>query len=137
MTTLTYKLLIFLFMFFHSALATANSMRLDTYAWSNCLVILMTDKKGSNLEKQVKEFFTKYTCDIDERNIKLLHFYTDKSAVNQLPKTIHSHNGLWLLGYDGSIKAFSEDSQLLNDLFQTIDKMPLRQDEVTSGPTCN
>ena len=112
-------------------------MRLDTYAWTNRLVILKTDKKDNNLERQVKEFFNKNKCDIDDRNIKLLHFYTNKSAVNQLPKTMHSQNGLWLLGYDGLIKAFSEDDQLLNNLFQTIDKMPMRQDEMTSEPTCN
>ena len=136
MTKTTYRLLIYFVFYFHSAAVTANFMILDQYAWTDRLVILITNKKDTGLERQVKRFFKSQACDIDDRNIELLHFHTDEPAVTQLPKTMRSQTGLWLLGYDGSIKDFSEDGQLLNRLFQTIDEMPMRQDEMTSGPAC-
>ena len=136
MTKITYRLLICLVLCFHSGAVTANSMILDKYAWTNRLVILITNKKDTSLETQVKRFFKSHACDVDDRNLKLLHFPTDKSAVTQLPKKMRSQTGLWLLGYDGSIKGFSENGQLLDRLFQTIDRMPMRQDEMASGPAC-
>ena len=136
MTRTTFQLLICLVLCFHSAAVTANSMILDGYAWTNRLVILITNKRDTSLETQVKRFFETHACDVDNRNLKLLHFHTNEPVVNQLPKTMRSQIGLWLLGYDGSIKGFSEDGQLLIRLFQTIDRMPMRQDEMESEPTC-
>ena len=136
MTRTTFQLLICLVLCFHSAAVTANSMILDGYAWTNRLVILITNKRDTSLETQVKRFFETHACDLDNRNLKLLHFHTNEPVVNQLQKTMRSQIGLWLLGYDGSIKGFSEDGQLLIRLFQTIDRMPMRQDEMESEPTC-
>ena len=136
MTKITYQLLICSVLGFYSGVATANSVILDKYAWTNRLVILITHKKDTSLETQVKRFFESHACDVDNRKLELLHFHTNKPIVTQLPKAMHSQTGLWLLGYDGSIKDFSEDGQLLNRLFQTIDEMPMRQGEMLSGPTC-
>ena len=115
---------------------TANSMIFDEYAWTNRLVIMITNKKNTDLERQVRRFFESRVCEIDDRNLKLLHFQKNERAVTTLQKTMRSQTGLWLLGYDGSIKDFSEDGQLLNRLFQTIDGMPIRQDEMVSGRAC-
>ena len=122
-------------LYFHSGTVTAHSMIFDEYAWTNRLVIMITDKKNSDLETQVRRFFESHICDIEDRNLKLLHFHKNEVSVTQLQKK-HSQTGLWLLGYDGSIKDFSEDAQLLNRLFQTIDGMPIRQDEMVFGPAC-
>ena len=111
-------------------------MILDKYAWTNRLVVLITNKTDTSLERQVKRFFETQACDIDDRNLKLIHFQIGKSETTQLPKTMHSQKGLWLLGYDSLIKDFSEDGQLLSRLFQTIDGMPMRQDEMASESTC-
>ena len=132
-----HRLLVFLFVNFLIVSVAANSTILDTYAWTNRLVILITERNNSNLEKQAKQFFEEHTCNIVDRNLQLLHFLTDDPTISELPKKMQSQTGVWLLGYDGSIKAFSEDVQLLNDLFKTIDEMPIRQDELESGTTCN
>ena len=136
MTKITCRLLIFLAFYFHNDSVTANSIILDKYAWTNRLVILITNKKDTSLERQVKRFFENHVCEIDDRKLKLLLFPTDKPALTQLPKTMRSQTGLWLLGYDRLIKDFSEDRRLLDRLFQTIDRMPMRQDEMASGPAC-
>ena len=122
-------------LYFHSGTVTAHSMIFDEYAWTNRLVIMITDKKNSDLETQVRRFFESHICDIEDRNLKLLHFHKNEVSVTQLQKK-HSQTGLWLLGYDGSIKDFSEDAQLLNRLFQTIDGMPMRQGEMIHKPVC-
>ena len=111
----------------------ANSIVLDKYTWSNRLLIVVTDKNENNLEKKVRNFFEQHACDIDDRNLKLLHFFLDDPTVLELPSSIKHHTGMWLLGYDGNIKAHSEDSQLLHDLFEIIDTMPMRKGEMKSG----
>ena len=135
MKKITHWFLFYSILCLHSGAVNANSMIFDKYAWTNRLVIMITDKKNTDLEKQVRQFFESHVCDIDDRNLKLLHFYKNEVAVPQLQKK-HSQTGLWLLGYDGSIKDFSEDEQLLSRLFQTIDGMPMRQDEMLNKPVC-
>ena len=136
MKKMAYWLLFYLMLYFHGGTVSANSMIFDKYAWTNRLVIMITNKKNTDLEKQVRRFFENRVCDIEDRNLKLLHFHKNELAVTQLQKIMRSQTGLWLLGYDGSIKDFSEDELLLNRLFQTIDGMPMRQDEMVSGPAC-
>ncbi|MFL2844924.1 MAG: DUF4174 domain-containing protein [Candidatus Puniceispirillaceae bacterium] len=136
MKKIAYWLLFYLMLFFHGGAVNANSLIFDEYSWANRLLIMITSKKNSDLEKQVRRFFETHFCDIDDRNLKLLHFQQNELAVIQLQKKTHSQTGLWLLGYDGSIKDFSKDEQLLNRLFQTIDGMPIRQNEMVSGPAC-
>ena len=121
---------------FHSVKVTANSMIFEKYTWTNRLVIMITDKQNSDLETQVRRFFESNACDIEDRNLKLLHLHKNELSVTHLQKK-HSQTGLWLLGFDGSIKDFSKDAQLLNRLFQTIDGMPMRQDEMVSGSVCS
>ena len=135
MKKITHWFLFYSILHLHSGAVNANSMIFDKYAWTNRFVIMITDKKNTDLEKQVRQFFESHVCDIDDRNLKLLHFYKNEVAVPQLQKK-HSQTGLWLLGYDGSIKDFSEDEQLLSRLFQTIDGMPMRQDEMLHKPVC-
>ena len=121
------------FAFFIGVSFMANSIVLDKYAWSNRLLIVVTDKDENNLEKKVRKFFEQHVCDIDDRNLKLLHFFSDDPNVLELPSSIHHQTGIWLLGYDGNIKAHSEDGQLLHDLFKIIDTMPMRKGEMKSG----
>ena len=135
MKKITHWFLFYSMLYFHGGTVTAHSMIFDEYAWTNRLVIMITDKKNSDLETQVRRFFESHICDIEDRNLKLLHFHKNEVSVTQLQKK-HSQTGLWLLGYDGSIKDFSEDAQLLNRVFQTIDGMPMRQGEMVHKPVC-
>jgi len=110
---------------------------LADHAWTNRLVILITDKEKNNLEKQVRRFFEKNECDIDVRKLKLIHFSAENSIADKLPKKMHSQTGVWLVGYDSLIKAFSKDDQILNELFAIVDMMPIRKEEIKSGLTCD
>ena len=44
---------------------------------------------------------------------------------------MHTKKGIWLMGYDSSIKAYSEDTRLLINLFELIDSMPMRREELS------
>ena len=126
-----------LFLCFYSISLMANSMILDTYTWNNRLVVLITDKDQTNLEKQVKAFFEQHECDINDRNLKLLHFLVGDPIIKELPTRMHSKTGIWLVGYDGLVKDYSEDAYLLSGLFDLIDKMPMRRGEMSSEPKCS
>ena len=112
----------------------ANSIVLDKYAWSSRLLILVIDKHDNSLEQKARNFFEQHACDIDDRNLKLLHFFSDDPNILELPSSIHNQTGMWLLGYDGNVKAHSEDNQLLHNLFEIIDTMPMRKREMKSDP---
>ena len=123
----------FLFIYFIGVSLAVNSMILDKYAWNNRLVIVVTKKNENSLERDARQFFEHNRCDIDDRNLKLLSFFSDDPSVLQLPSSVHSQTGIWLIGYDGNIKAYSEDGQLLTKLFEIIDKMPMRKGEMKLG----
>ena len=44
---------------------------------------------------------------------------------------MHTKKGIWLIGYNGSIKAYSEDTRILISLFELIDSTPLRREQLS------
>ena len=38
--------------------------------------------------------------------------------------------GIWLIGYDGNIKGYTEDNALLLNLHNLIDNMTIRKEEI-------
>ena len=42
---------------------------------------------------------------------------------------------MWLVGYDGTVKGFSEDQSFLYQIFDIIDQMPMRQNEIQNNPS--
>ena len=86
--------------------AIADYFNLAEHAWTSRLVIVVTDKKDTELERQAKKFFANNVCDINDRNLKFFYFNHDKMDMTQLPKKISANRGMWLIGYDGLIKDF-------------------------------
>ena len=55
-----------------------------------------------------------------------------------MPKRYKGKRGIWLIGYDGKIKSFSENSSILKKIHQIIDLMPIRRAEMQLKKTqCN
>ena len=105
-------------------------MIIDNYSRINRLLIMITDEGENKLEKCVKEFFAQYESEIKDRKSKLLHFFVNDLPIKELPSVMYTKKGIWLIGYDGSIKAYSEDARLLINLFELIDSMPMRKEEI-------
>ena len=55
-----------------------------------------------------------------------------------VPKRYQGKTGIWLIGYDGEDKAYSQDLSLLDQLHKIIDEMPMRQNEmVNQNSSCD
>ena len=50
-----------------------------------------------------------------------------------LPLYFKNKKGIWLIGYDGNIKAYSRDNSLLLNLYSIIDSMPIRKLEIEAS----
>ena len=66
------------------------------------------------------------------RNIELYRIIGNELNKYKIPKRYKGKKGIWLIGYDGLDKAYSNDLSLLNRLHDIVDKMPMRRIEMLS-----
>ena len=78
----------------------------------------------------ITEFKVNKQCEIIERKIKIILFVANENDQYQLPDFILNRIGVWLIGLDGSVKYFSQDSFDPKLFFALIDAMPMRQSEI-------
>ena len=59
-------------------------------------------------------------------------FFGDVSRMlnDKEPVFIEDKYGIWLIGYDGNIKDYTEDDKIFLGLFDLIDSMPMRRNEM-------
>ena len=86
-------------------------------------------KSGVNINAADK-FFINQKCKNAERNLELLKIKKDNSLNIKKTSNFKDKTGIWLIGYDGNIKGYSEDDTLLLNLYNLIDSMPVRKDEM-------
>jgi hypothetical protein len=116
---------------FHNGAA----MTLGDFQWKNRILLVNTLDKQVALKEEVQRFINENTCDIDERNLKVLffdNFYSN--GWEYFP--LEAKEGIWLIGYDGGIKDYSVDGSLLHRLFSVIDGMPMRRAEMNNNSAC-
>ena len=103
---------------------------LENYKWKKRILLLITKEEDTGLINEVDKFFINQKCKNDERNLELLKIKKDN--IYQIKKTINfkDKTGIWLIGYDGNIKGYTEDNTLLSNLHNLIDNMPIRKDEM-------
>ena len=65
-----------------------------------------------------------------EGNLELLKIKKDNGSHIKRTSYFKDKTGIWLIGYDGNIKVYSEDNTLLSNLHKLIDNMPIRKDEM-------
>ena len=65
-----------------------------------------------------------------ERNLELLKIKKDNSLNIKKTSNFKDKTVICLIGYDGNIKRYSEDDILLLNLYNLIDSMPFRKDEM-------
>ena len=102
----------------------------DKYAWSHRLVVVITKENQNGLRTGVDQFFADNACAVADRNLVKLFYKFGHETTKKLPQQMQNKTGLWLVGYDGEIKAFSSDTALLTQLFAKIDGMPMRKQEM-------
>lgn len=114
-----------------TASSAANSVDpfLD-YRWSQRLIIVTQLETSTQIADKARAFFKTHQCETDERNMRLLIFKTNSPAFKTLPMEMQQRLGIWLVGYDGAIKAYSADDSLLSNVLKYIDGMYIRKQEL-------
>ena len=103
---------------------------ISNFEWEKRLLLLIAEDEDINLIRGVDYFFKKETCQNKDRNIVLYKIIGDEIRRYKIPSRYEGKRGIWLIGYDGGDKAYSRDLSLLNKLYNIVDKMPIRQNEM-------
>ena len=103
---------------------------LEKYKWKKRILLLITTEEDTVLINEVEKFFINQKCKNDERNLELLKIKKDNGSHIKRTSYFKDKTGIWLIGYDGNIKGYTEDNTLLSNLHNFIDKMPIRKDEM-------
>ncbi len=103
---------------------------IENYKWKKRILLLIIKEKGTVLDTEVNKFFITQKCKNDERNLKLLKIKKDNGYYIKRTSYFKGKTGIWLIGYDGNIKGYTEDATLLSNLHNLIDNMPIRKEEM-------
>ena len=103
---------------------------INDFGWEKRIILLIADHKDTNLIDGVESFFAEWECQNKNRNLVLHKIVGDEITKYTMPKRYEGKRGVWLIGYDGDDKAYSRDLSLLNQLYDLIDAMPVRQNEM-------
>lgn len=103
---------------------------LENYKWKKRILLLIVQKEEITLVNEVNKFFITQKCKNDERNLRSLKIIKNNNSYVKAPDYFQNKTGIWLIGYDGKIKAYTKDSSLLSSVHNLIDKMPVRKEEM-------
>ncbi|MFL2801616.1 MAG: DUF4174 domain-containing protein [Paracoccaceae bacterium] len=111
-----------------------NKIDLETYKWTKRLLVI--NLKSGNEEKisYIDNWLISYKCKIEERNINIVFFEDYKNKQYKKPLFLKNF-GFWLIGYDGEVKTFSLEKKILYEIFNLIDQMPIRKQEMLMHKT--
>ena len=122
------KYVIILIIFFTSL--EIMSKQISDLNWKKRILIFSYNNQNDELFNKTIKFISDHKCQIDDRNLEVIFFEKYKNKDFLTPKFINKKHGIWLLGYDGEIKDYSQDDKILLRLFNLIDSMPMRKKEV-------
>ena len=116
---------------------TESKISLDSvlkkFSWKKRVVLLIAEEGDKELINGADIFFKEEVCRNIDRNLELYKIIGSQISEYQIPERFDKKRGIWLIGYDGYDKAYSSDLSLLADLYDIIDKMPVRQNEMLNG----
>ena len=103
---------------------------LENYKWKKRILLLITQDEDTVLVSEVNKFFITQKCKNDERNLELLKIKKNTGYHLKSTSYFKDKTGIWLIGYDGNIKGYTEDNTLLSNLHHLIDNMLIRKEEI-------
>ena len=120
---------LFLLIFTNFEIMAKKNLELN---WQKRLLIVSYENKEDELFIQTKKFIISNKCKINDRKLEIIYFEKLLNKKFETPKFIRGKKGIWLISYDGEIKDFSSDDKILLRLFEVIDSMPMRKQEMIS-----
>ena len=133
--------LIFIFLILpnicHSSEKIDLQKQIQSFSWNKRIVLFITKGKYIHFINEVDDFFKKYSCENETRNLEYIKIVGDEVNEYIFPDKYKNKYGLWLIGYDGQVKGHSSDISLLEKIHHLIDKMPIRKQEMIDSPKQN
>ena len=115
--------------------------QIQSFSWNKRLVLFITKGKYIHFINEVDDFFKKYKCENEIRNLEFIKIVGDEVNDYIFPDKYKNKYGIWLIGYDGQVKGHSTDISLLKKIHNLIDKMPIRKrekiDNLAQNVKCN
>ena len=103
---------------------------INSFAWEKRIVLFISKSKYIYFINESDNFFKKNKCENDNRNLKYIRIVGDEVKKYNISEKFKNKYGMWLIGYDGQIKSYSSDISLLKEIYNIVDKMPLRKKEI-------
>ena len=103
---------------------------INSFAWEKRIVLFISKSKYVYFINETDNFFKKNKCENDNRNLKYVRIVGDEVKKYSISEKFNNKYGMWLIGYDGQIKSYSSDISLLKEIYNIVDKMPLRKKEI-------
>ena len=114
---------------------TSLPNKLENYKWKKRILLLSDKEDDTVLVNEVNKFFITHKCKNDERNLELIKIKKRNDNHKKRTSYLKGKTGIWLIGYDGNIKGYTEDNTLLLNLHNLIDSMPIRKEEMKNLKT--
>ena len=109
---------------------------INSFSWDKRIVLFIT--KDIHFINETDDFFKTNSCENEERNLKYIRIVGDDINKYIVPDRYKNKYGLWLIGYDGGDKSYSNDISLLKEIHNIIDTMTIRKREMTEqNKKCN
>ena len=122
------KYIIVSFIFFINVETMAK--QITDLNWEKRVVIISFENKKEKIFLSSQKFIQDNRCAVNDRNVQFIFFEKFKNTEFETPKFVGNEFGIWLIGYDGTIKDYSKDDKIFLRLFNLIDSMPMRQNEM-------
>ena len=106
-----------------------QGIELNQYLWKNRIILTFADDEDHADLIKLKVEMKENDCGILNRDLLHFHLSNDGKTRNHITTNDQSFRIL-LIGKDGGIKYESNRSVSLIQLFELIDSMPMRQDEM-------
>ena len=103
---------------------------INSFAWEKRIVLFISKSKYVYFINETDNFFKKNKCENDNRNLTYIRIVGDEVKKYNISEKFKNKYGMWLIGYDGQVKSYSSDISLLKEIYNIVDKMPLRKKEI-------
>lgn len=138
-----YIKLLFLLLIMNTYSGNSKAQDFSTHKWENRLVLILVENTdNTNYQKQIEEL-KNHLDGVKERKIVVYHIFPGKFKVGLSDeewqkseteygryKKTNSQPEIVLLGLDGGVKLRSKEFLSSQKLFETIDAMPMRMQEM-------
>ena len=105
---------------------------INSFSWDKRIVLFITKEKYIHLINETDDFFKRNSCENEARNLKYIRIVGDEINKYIIPDRYKNKYGIWLIGYDGGDKSYSNDTSLLKEIHNIIDTMPIRKSEMSA-----